>query len=133
MKNLLTKISHKREEGFTLIELLIVIGVIGVLAAIAFPIFMNQQREAALASLKFDVKNTSSGVITYILTNEEATQADLQAEVVPVLSNNNTISITGDAQNFLVCGETQYGDNWAYSKVLGVLEDCTLNQIPPTK
>lgn len=130
---MLNSIKHNREEGFTLMELLIVIGVIGVLTAIAFPLFINQQREAALASLKFDVKNTASGVITYVLGNEEATQTDLQNNVVPVLSNDNIISITGNAQNFLVCGETQYGDNWAYSNVVGVLDDCTLNQVPPTE
>ena len=42
---------HK-SEGFTLIELLIVIIIIGILAAIAIPMFLNQRDKAKVSSLK---------------------------------------------------------------------------------
>lgn len=128
---MLKNINTRKEEGFTLIELLVVIGIIAVLAGVAFPIFLNQQRSAALASIKYDVKNTSSAVTTYIISHPDADQAELQANVEKILSDNNVISITGSARNFFVCGETMYGDNWAYSNVLGVMDDCTLDQAPP--
>jgi len=59
----------EEEKGFTLIELLVVILIIGILAAIAIPSFLNQKGKATDAQAKTLVRTAATAMETYSTQN----------------------------------------------------------------
>ncbi len=68
---MLSKLVRRAEEekGFTLIELLVVILIIGILAAIAIPAFLNQKSKADAAAAKTMVRTAATAIETYATDN----------------------------------------------------------------
>jgi type IV pilus assembly protein PilA len=83
MHDIINRIRNKKgDEGFTLIELLVVVVIIGVLVAIAVPVYLNYRKGAADKSAQSDVRGAVSAVEQFYT------------------DNNNTLPVTVSAQNF---------------------------------
>ena len=71
-----------KDQGFTLIELLVVIVIIGILAAVAIPTFLNQRKKGVDASLKSDLKSAATTIETWATDNPSAAIAPTTADLV---------------------------------------------------
>lgn len=74
MQDLIARLraGKKNDDGFTLIELLVVVVIIGVLVAIAVPVYLNYRQGAADKSAQSDVRGAISAVEQFYTNNGNA-------------------------------------------------------------
>ncbi len=72
---------RSKSSGFTLIEVMLVVGVIGILAALAIPRYSAAQAAAGDAAAKSDLRNAITALVRYNVTNGTypATIAELES------------------------------------------------------
>ena len=120
----LRKSMEEKDQGFTLIELLVVIIIIGILAAIAIPVFLNQRKKGWDAQAKADLKNMATAEETYLTDKGvySATVSELEAagfKKSADTSDQAAILPSDTSSGYCLTVKSKSGTYWNYTSSTG--------------
>ncbi len=121
----------KAQQGFTLIELVMVIVILGVLAAVAIPKFIDLKSDASAASVQGVAGALSSGsAINYSLYSAKGTSGSTAGSgIVKLVSSCDTAKSTLQGEAFPTSGGA-YTATGTFSTTAGAVNACVLTFTP---
>lgn len=108
-------------KGFTLIELLIVVVIIGILAAIAIPTFLNQRTRGYNAASQSALRNAAIAQESYYTGNNTyGTEAQIETEGFNQSANVNFAVVSASATDYCMSAvHTSGGSTWYLDSTSG--------------
>ena len=132
------KIFSKKEgeKGFTLIELMIVIAIIGILAAIAIPQFIQYRKRGYVSTLNTDCKNAYTASVAYTVDNPNVAEITLPmlqgagySQTVGVVTTPGTL--TGNSGSITCSNDRNWGVSDAVVNITSGVMALTSSKINP--
>ena len=120
--------ARDKEEGFTLIELLVVIIIIGILAAIAIPVFLNQRNKGFDSAVRSDLRNSATAQETWLTEGAGYTNdvANLETVGFKYSAAKNysggvaSLTATTAGNNYCMQGTSASGATFVYTNTGGL-------------
>jgi len=102
-------LNRRKQDGFTLIELMIVVAIIGILAAIAIPAFINYVKRSKTSEAPANLKALFTGAASYY--NSESSQQALIARSAGAVTTTRCVAAAA-IQPATIPGSQKFAIDW---------------------